>query len=165
MTDDLVWVGAPGGDAHRRTPLPIAVGGKNCRFRPVVMEALRSAGRDWRILLQVANQDAVNATVAAGLSVTALLRETVPPNLEVLGPSSGLPPLPAFKVNLFLPATGGSDIARELARHIRAEFATRSERASAPRTKPEIAPRQSVTKLMRRVGRRSGALARARTAN
>lgn len=165
MTDDLVWVGAPGGDAHRRTPLPIAVGGKNCRFRPVVMEALRSAGRDWRILLQVANQDAVNATVAAGLSVTALLRETVPPNLEVLGPSSGLPPLPAFKVNLFLPATGGSDIARELARHIRAEFATRSERANAPRTKPEIAPRQSVTKLMRRVGRRSGNPARPRAAS
>lgn len=126
-TDALVWVGAPGGGAHRQSPLPIAIGGKNCRFRPVTIEAIRKAGRDWRIVLQVPNQDAVNATIAAGLCVGALLRETVPANLEILGPRSGLPELPSFDINLHMPSTGGSDIARELARHIRAEFATRAE--------------------------------------
>lgn len=126
-TDDLVWVGAPGGSAHKRSPLPIAVGGKNCRFRPVIIEAVRAMGRDWRIVLQVANQDAVNATITAGLSVGAMLRESVPTNLEVLAAGAGLPELPAFKINLHMPVTGGSDIARELARHIRAEFAVRAE--------------------------------------
>ncbi len=125
QTDDLVWVGAPGGSAHRRSPLPIAIGGKSCRFRPVAIDAVRQMGRDWRVVLQVANQDAVNATVAAGLGVSVLLRETVPSSLEILGAKAGLPVLPAFKINLHMPKTGGSDSAKELARHIRAEFASR----------------------------------------
>lgn len=132
QTDELVWVGAPGGGAHRQSPLPIAIGGKNCRFRPVTIEAIRNTGRDWRIVLQVANQDAVNATIAAGLCVGALLRETVPTTLEILGQRAGLPDLPSFHINLHMPSTGGSDIARELARHIRAEFAARAEIAGQP---------------------------------
>ena len=125
-TDKLVWVGVPGGSAHRRTPLPIAIGGKTCRFRPVAIEAMRRVGREWRVVLQVPNQDAVNATILAGLAVGALLRYTVPSGLEILSPEAGLPELPAFKINLHLPKTGGSDIARELACHIRAEFASRA---------------------------------------
>ncbi len=154
-TDDLVWVGAPGGSAHSRAPLPIALGGKTCRFRPVIIDAVRSLGRDWRIVLEVANQDAVNATIAAGLCVGALLYESVPDSLEILGPEAGLPALPAFKINLHMPQTGGSDIACELARHIRAEFASRAEIAghvwpepqhgSTPRQRPRVA------KLMRRM--------------
>ncbi len=125
-TADLVWVGAPGGSAPRRTPLPLAIGGRTCRFRPVAMEALRKAGRDWRVVLEVANQDAVNATVAAGIAVAALLQETVPSGLEILGDAEALPKLPTFDLNLHLPRTGATDTAEELARHIRAEFASRS---------------------------------------
>jgi DNA-binding transcriptional LysR family regulator len=124
--DDLVWVGAPGGQAHRRLPLPIAIGGRSCRFRPVLLDVLRRAGVDWRVVLEVSNQDAVNATVAAGISVAALLRETVPSALEVLPEGVGLPALPSFALNLRLPASGASEFAEELARHIRAEFATRA---------------------------------------
>ena len=125
-TDDLVWVGAPGGQAHRRLPLPIAIGGRSCRFRPVVLEELRSAGIEWRIVLEVANQDAVNATVAAGISLSALLRETVPPGLTALPDDVGLPKLPSFALNLRLPPGGANELAEEMARHIRAEFATRA---------------------------------------
>lgn len=141
-TDDLVWVGAPGGSAHRRTPLPMAIGGRTCRFRPVALEALRKAGRDWRIVLEVANQDAVNATVAAGVSVAALLRETVPAGLEALGEAEGLPPLLTFDVNLHLPKTGATDTAQELARHIRAEFASRGALQREP-VRPAPARRTS----------------------
>jgi DNA-binding transcriptional LysR family regulator len=160
-TDDLVWVGAPGDTAHRRSPLPIAIGGKNCRFRPVIIEAVRKQGRDWRIVLQVANQDAVNATVAAGLCVGALLRESVPNSLEVLSSDAGLPALPAFRINLHMPATGGSDVAVELARHIRAEFASRAELAGeswpqnrAKDAKRRAGPRRTETAGMRRLSSR-----------
>ncbi len=124
--DDLVWVGAPGGSAHRRTPLPIAIGGRSCRFRPVLLDTLRRAGIEWRVVLEVANQDAVNATVAAGISVSVMLRETVPAALDVISGGAGLPGLPSFALNLRLPPTGPNELAEEMARHIRAEFAARA---------------------------------------
>ena len=124
--DALVWVGAHGGGAHRRSPLPLAIGGRNCRFRPVVLEALRRASVEWRVVIEVANQDGVNATVAAGIAVAVMLRETVPAGLEVLPDGLGLPELPTFALNLRLPAAGTSDLAEEMARHVRAEFATRA---------------------------------------
>jgi hypothetical protein len=43
----------------------------------------------------------------------------VPSDLEVLGSEAGLPSLPNFSINLYLPKGGGSDIAQELARYIR----------------------------------------------
>jgi len=124
--DDLIWVGAPGGSAHRRTPLPIAIGGRSCRFRPVLLDVTRRADIDWRVVLEVANQDAVNATVAAGISVSVMLRETVPSQLDVLSADAGLPTLPSFALNLRLPATGANELAEEMARQIRAEFAARA---------------------------------------
>jgi len=124
--DDLVWVSSPGGKAHRRTPLPIAVGGRSCRFRPVLIEALRQHGIEWRVVVEVANQDAVNATVAAGISVSVMLRETVPSSFEVVPRGNGLPDLPSFAINLRTPAGGATELAEEMARHIRAEFAARA---------------------------------------
>lgn len=123
--DKLVWVGAPGGDAHKRTPLPIAIGSKTCRFRPVALQALRDADQPWQAILQVANQDAVAATIASGSCVGIMLRDSIPDSLEALGADSGLPDLPNFAINLWLPKAGASEIAEELARHVRAEFASR----------------------------------------
>ena len=101
--DRLVWVGAGDSNAHKQRPLPISIGGKSCRFRPVVMEALGENNIDWRLVLQVTNQEAVNATVAAGLAVTTMLRDTVPDGLLILDDDSGLPELPEFEINLYLP--------------------------------------------------------------
>ena len=123
--DRLVWVGNPGGDAHRRRPLPVSLGSRTCRFRPAVLEALRGAGLDWRYVLEVSNQDAVSATIAAGIAVGAMLKDSVPENLQILDGKSGLPTLPEFLVNLFLPTNGASDIAIELARHVRQDFTLR----------------------------------------
>jgi DNA-binding transcriptional LysR family regulator len=123
--DRLVWVGSPGTEAHRQRPLPVSIGSRTCRFRPVVLAALRQAGLDWRFVIEVANQDAVYATIAAGIAVGAVLEDSLPGNMQILDAKSGLPPLPEFLVNLFLPATGASEIATELASHIRQDFALR----------------------------------------
>ncbi|MGH6817068.1 MAG: LysR substrate-binding domain-containing protein, partial [Hyphomicrobiaceae bacterium] len=123
--DRLVWVGIPGGDVHLREPLPISIGGQTCRFRKVVLDALRQADRDWRMVIEVSNYEAINATVAAGLAVTAALRDSIPEGFEILGSDSGLPDLPEFAINLTLPMSNVSDIAQELACHVRAEFAVR----------------------------------------
>ena len=48
----------------------------------------------------------------------------------VLGAGDGLPPLPMFHINLYLPKVGASDVAVEFARDIRAQFAARYRRAA-----------------------------------
>ncbi len=128
--DRLVWVGCPMGKAHLQRPLPIAIGGLRCRFRPSVLDALRGAGIDWHIVIEVTNQEAMNATVSAGISITPLLRDSVPHHLSVIPAGQGLPELPDFDINLHLPRTGGSDLANALAQHVRADFASRYGHAS-----------------------------------
>ena len=57
--------------------------------------------------------------VEADIAVSFVLVSTVPESLQILGDDSGLPRLPSFSINLYLPRSGPSDIAVELARHIR----------------------------------------------
>ena len=126
----LVWVGVPGGHAFERNPLPLSTGGDTCTFRPVTLKALADIGRDWKAVCEVSNLEPIFATLEADLAVTALLAPTVPDHLQILGPRSGLPSLPAFSINLYLPAMGASEVAIELARHIRDQFNTRHQRAA-----------------------------------
>jgi DNA-binding transcriptional LysR family regulator len=122
ITDRLVWVGAPGGEAVRQRPLPVSIGCSDCAFRAPIRDALQQAGIEWRSVSEVTNTSAQVATVAADIAVMASMASTVPEGLEVLGRESGLPPLPPFTVNLYL-AKDGSPTVQELARHIRQALA------------------------------------------
>ena len=121
--DRLVWIGAPNGTAHRQRPLPITIGGVNCRFRSCTLEALMDAGIEWRMVIEITNHEAMCAPVTAGLAVTALLVDSVPSHLTIIDADQGLPPLPEFNINLHLPRRDTSDLAEALAYHIRADFA------------------------------------------
>lgn len=123
VMDRLVWVGAPGGEAAYQRPLPVSIGCSDCAFRAPIRDALQQAGIEWRSVSEVTNTTAQVATVAADIAVMAWMASTVPEGLEVLGRDSGLPPLPPFTVNLYLPKAGGSAIVQELARHIRQALA------------------------------------------
>ena len=123
-TDRLVWVGVPGGDAHLKDPLPVSLGAPTCVFRPVAVEALGKARRDWRAVCEVSRMEPVYAAIEAGLAVAPLLRSSVPERFEVLGREARLPVLPEFRLNLYaLP--GLSPAARDLADHVRAHFTGR----------------------------------------
>src|SRR5258708_3382739 len=52
-TDRLVWVGAAGGDAHLKDPLPVSLRAPTCVFRPVAIQALGEAPPDWRAVREV----------------------------------------------------------------------------------------------------------------
>ena len=123
-TDRLVWVGVPGGDAHTRDPLPVSLGAPSCVFRPVAVEALGKARRDWRAVCEVSRMEPVYAAIEAGLAVAPLLRSSVPDRFEILGKPARLPTLPEFKINLYAPP-GLSPAARDLADHVRASFSAR----------------------------------------
>lgn len=123
--DRLVWIGAPGGRAHKQVPLPLAVGSPTCRFRPVALDALRARGLDWRLVSEVSNDIAQKSLAVADIAISVDLRDSRYSSAVELGPEAGLPPLPSFSINLSLPAAGASDTAEELARHIRQDFALR----------------------------------------
>ena len=119
LREPLVWVGAPNGTAYLRDPLPLALGDRSCIFRKAVLERLAKAGRNWRSVCDTSAMQPLYVSVEADLGVTALLASSVPANLGILGPEAELPKLPDFHICLYLPRAGSSDIAEELARHIR----------------------------------------------
>ena len=130
VSDQLVWVGSPGGCAHERTPLPVTLGDENCAFRAAAVKGLGAMGRDWRFTCASSTMSAFRATLEADLAVAPLLSQTVPEELEILGAESGLPDLPIFYINLYLAPTDPSTISLELAKHITRSFAIRYPKAA-----------------------------------
>jgi DNA-binding transcriptional LysR family regulator len=124
LSDRLVWVGAKGGDAHRRRPLSVALGQNTCGFRAVAITALTMARMPWRPICQVGSLEPVLATLEADLAIAPFLSRTVPDRLSALHDRE-LPPLPSFCITLRLPTTGRSLVAAEFARHIREGFSSR----------------------------------------
>lgn len=116
----LVWVGARGGSAHLKRPLPVSMAaGTCCAFRPAVLSALHGRGRAWRTVFEDSGIEATTATVRADLAVTAWLAFTVPSDLDILPAGAELPELPPFAVNLHLTRNDTRAATAELARHIR----------------------------------------------
>ena len=124
--DRLVWVGAKGGVARAKRPLPVSIVADTCAFRPVVLAALNEHGLEWRTVFENGNIDATTATVRSDLAVTAWLASTVPADLDILPFDAGLPPLPNFSINLHLPKYGAAPAAQEFARYIRDGLARRA---------------------------------------
>ncbi|WP_181169752.1 LysR substrate-binding domain-containing protein [Mesorhizobium sp. B2-3-13] len=127
--DRLVWVGARGGAARAKRPLPVSIVADTCAFRPVVLSALNEHGLEWRSVFENGNIDATTATVRSDLAVTTWLASTVPPDLDILPFDAGLPPLPNFAINLHLPRHGVGPAAQEFARHIREGLGRRLQAA------------------------------------
>jgi DNA-binding transcriptional LysR family regulator len=115
----LVWVGARGGSAASRRPLPLSIVTDTCAFRPVIFQALQECHIAWRTLFENGGIEGTRATVEADLAVTAWLVPTVPPGLVILDENDGLPALSSFAINLHLPPHRATPAVEEFARHLR----------------------------------------------
>ena len=115
----LVWIGAKAGTAHLKRPLPVSMVAGTCAFRPATLAALTGHGVEWRTVFENGSMEAALATVRADMAVSAWLACTVPPDLDILPSSFGLPELPAFAINLHLPRHSAGAAVAKLAQHIR----------------------------------------------
>ncbi|MEP1518668.1 LysR family transcriptional regulator [Ascidiaceihabitans sp.] len=99
-TKPLCWIGAPDGSAWRQRPLRLAFG-RQCTFRPKVVERLDTAGLEWELMVETESDRTIEATVAADLAVHAMIEGTEPPHLEKIDHNESLPELPAQHINLY----------------------------------------------------------------
>jgi DNA-binding transcriptional LysR family regulator len=92
--EPLVWAATSRDLALAPGPLPLAVSPRPCVYRKRATDALDAAGRPWRIAYTCGSLAGTHAAVRAGLGVTVLPKEMVPPDLSILdGEASGLPDL------------------------------------------------------------------------
>jgi DNA-binding transcriptional LysR family regulator len=84
-----------------------------CVFRRAAAEVLDRAGLPWRVVFTSPGLSGLWAAVAAGIGVSLRTQASAPPSLRVLGPESGLPPLPAISLLLVDSPTDATSPARD----------------------------------------------------
>ncbi len=96
----LVWVGAPDGNAWQRRPLRLGFK-DTCIFRPRAQAALDTAGIPWQLATGGESEQAVEATVAADLAITARMAGSIPDGTSIIAADNQLPPLGEMKLALY----------------------------------------------------------------
>jgi len=99
-TRQLVWVGAPDGNAWQRRPLRLGFK-DTCIFRPRAQAALEEAGIAWEMATGGESEQAVEATVAADLAVSVRLASSIPEGMIAIGTENQLPPVGDMKLALY----------------------------------------------------------------
>lgn len=86
----LVWMGAVGGVAWRRSPLPLAFC-SNCIFRTGVLRRVDASGVPWEMVVESQQDGAVYAVVSADQAINAVIDGGIQPQTEVIDHKGALP--------------------------------------------------------------------------
>lgn len=113
--ESAVWVAAPGFDPAAEI-VQLAVFPHGCLYRDQATEALTTSGRAWQIAFTGQGIAAVQAAVVAGLGAAILAENTIPPDVQRLGPSEGFPVPPRLDLALTAPRALSTP-ARAIASH------------------------------------------------
>jgi DNA-binding transcriptional LysR family regulator len=96
----LVWIGSADQRAVAVRPLRLAFK-ETCFFRPVAHAALDAAGIPWENAFDGDSETVVEATVAAGLGISARIEGHVAHGCVPISPEAGLPELGASYICMF----------------------------------------------------------------
>ncbi|WP_114389912.1 LysR substrate-binding domain-containing protein [Notoacmeibacter marinus] len=102
IREPLVWIGAYGGTAHLRDPLPVSMWEDRCIWRKRAVEALEKGDRDYRVAYLCAHTSGQRAAVKAGMAIAPVARAFAGSEVRVLGEEDGLPPMGDYSINLLL---------------------------------------------------------------
>jgi DNA-binding transcriptional LysR family regulator len=91
--ESLVWIGQPWALRKADMPIPLVTYLRPSETRDVAEAALLAARRTWTVVAQSHNLLGLLAAAEAGLGVTALGRNFVPPGLKEIPLEAGLPSL------------------------------------------------------------------------
>ena len=110
-----IWAAARDGEAHLKLPVPLASHPEGCEYRSRMIAALRSIGREWRIVYTNPGIGGLQRAVSTGLGISALTRKTLSADMRVLDAADGFPPLESIRIGLFYKHPRLSDAGLELA--------------------------------------------------
>ena len=96
-----IWTAAKQSEVYKRSPVPLASHPEGCEYRSRMIAALRSVGREWRIVYTNPGIGGLQRAVSTGLGVSALTRKTLLADMRVLGPAEGFPILDPIRIGLF----------------------------------------------------------------
>ena len=100
-SEQLVWAAGRQYAAEHQQVLPLALFPEGyCVFRELTLEALSSAGREWRIAYTSRSLGGLLSAVASGLAVTVVTRSMLRQELREIEPHdpAGLPSLPKVEI-------------------------------------------------------------------
>ena len=117
--EPLVWVARDQLAVAGLATIPLVVSPEPCVYRKRAGDALDAMGRKWRVAYTSTSLAGSLSAVNAGLGITVLPREMVPPHLTAITDAADLPPLYDTEIAL-IEAAGLSDTAHRLAQHIHA---------------------------------------------
>lgn len=115
--EPLVWVARDQRAAAGLSCVPLVVSPEPCVYRKRAVAALAATGRAWRIAYTSTSLAGSQSAVNAGLGITVLPREMVPPYLTAITDDPALPPLYDTEIAL-IEAPGLPATAHRLAQHI-----------------------------------------------
>ena len=100
LRERLVWVGACGGTAHTKDPLPVSMWEQGCSWRNEAVEKLTEIGRAYRVAYMSATTMVQRAAVLSDLAVAPIASYYLSDGMEVLGKAEGLPELGFYEIRL-----------------------------------------------------------------
>lgn len=120
-TRQLVWVGAPDGNAWQRRPLRLGFK-DTCIFRPRAQSALEAAGIPWELATGGESEQAVEATVAADLAVSVRMVGSIPEGMSAIAGENQLPPVGDMKLALYRSSRRSDEALDLLASELRCAY-------------------------------------------
>lgn len=97
----LVWIGAASGVSWRRSPLPVAFC-SNCIFRTSTLRRLDQEDMDWEMVVESAQDSAVEAAVSADLAITVAVDGQRPGLTEPVDHNGALPDAGSTRIILYM---------------------------------------------------------------
>ncbi|MCU0884586.1 MAG: LysR substrate-binding domain-containing protein [Beijerinckiaceae bacterium] len=98
--EPLVWAGTRPDIFAGDGPLPLVVSPHPCVYRKRATAALDRAGRAWRVAYTSTSLAGAQAAVRAGLGLTVLPKEMVPPDFYIIDLAEGAPDLSDTEIAL-----------------------------------------------------------------
>ncbi len=118
----MVWVGAEGGVAWQKLPLRLGFN-YTCIFRAGVQARLTEAQIPWEMAIEAESEQAIEATVAADLAVSARLNDSMPRGMVAIDTRGELPELGEIGICLYAAPTLTGEAAASLISELRLAYA------------------------------------------